>query len=208
MRLNKWLIRIFAIMCLVALTACSATPTPTFTFQRTRTIRVPTETPVESTNTPAPTSTPQPTSTPATTPTPAPTATVDPALAAQACDSAEFAGNITYFDGTKVGPAHPFQKTWQIRNTSSCTWSSDFTLVYVNGTRFGGDTAVSVPGPIGPGQFFTISANLIAPTDAGTYTSYWMMRDDTGHFFGFGPAGKDPIHVTIVILNLPVNATP
>jgi len=201
------------VLLLMALTACSATATPTFTFQRTRVTPAATEALPTSGTTEVPTSVttevpPEPTSTPQPTNTPAVTATVDPAVVDLSCNSASFSGNVTYFDGTKVGPGKPFQKSWLIRNTGTCTWNSNYTLVYVNGTRFGGQTAVSIPGPIAPDQYVTVSANLIAPTDAGTYTSYWMMRNDSGQFFGFGPLGKDPIHVTILILNLPVNNTP
>jgi hypothetical protein len=207
MRLYQWIFRISMVLMLVALTACSVTATPTITVQRTRATRAPTE--VTPTDTPVPTSTPVPTDTPTPTNTVAPSATIDPAVAALGCNAAAFAGNITYFDGTKVGPGGPFTKTWQIRNTGNCTWNSNYTLVFVNGTRFGGQTAVSIPGPIAPGSYVTVSANLVAPMAAGTYTSYWMMRNDSGQFFGFGPVGKDPIHVTILIMDLgAANNTP
>jgi hypothetical protein len=218
MRLTQWPVKILLIVALATLTGCTATPTPTFTFQRTRTTRVPTDTAVPST--PVPTSTPAPTDTPNPTPTNASgsltptnaagssTSTANPAVADTNCNAAEFAGNVNYFDGTKVGPDHPFTKSWLIRNTGTCTWNSDYTLVYVNGTRFGGDTAVSIPGPIAPGQYVTVSANLVAPNPPGTYTSYWMMKDDSNQFFGFGPVGKDPIHVTILIMQLGSNTNP
>jgi hypothetical protein len=202
-----WPFKILMIIALMALTACSATATPTATFQRvTRVPLTPTETAAAST--PTPTDTPAPTDTPTPAPTQPPTATVDPAVAALGCTAGEFAGNITYFDGTRVGPGHPFQKSWLIRNTGTCTWTTGYTLIYVNGTRFGGDTAVSMPSNIAPSQYVTVSANLIAPITAGTYTSYWMMKTDSGQFFGFGPAGKDPIHVTIQILDLGFNTNP
>ena len=207
MHLSQWPLKIFLIVALVALTGCAATPTPTVTFQRTRgAFQTPTDTSVP--NTPVPSATPQPTSTPAPTNTPNPTATPNPAQADLACNSAEFAQNVTIYDGTKVGPYKPFTKSWMIRNTGTCTWTSDYTLVYVNGTRFGGDTAVSVPGPIPPGSYVTLSANLTAPLGPGTFTSYWMMKDPSGQFFGFGPAGKDPLHVTILIMVLGVNSSP
>ena len=207
MRLHNWPFKVFMIISLIALSACSATATPTQTFvPRTRVPSTETSTVTADTPTVAPTAAPTDTSAPV--PTQPPTATVDPNASPLGCNSAAFAGNITIFDGTRIGPGHTFQKTWQVRNTGTCTWTTGYTLVFVNGTRFGGDTAVSMPANVEPGQYVKLSANLVAPTTAGTFTSYWLMKTDSGQFFGFGPTSNEPIHVTILILDLGVTNTP
>jgi len=207
MRLPNWPFKVFMIISLIGLSACSAAATPTQAFVRSTRNPI-TQTTTVAANTPTVTATDAPTDMPTLTPTQPPTATVDPNASPIGCNSAAFAGNITIFDGTRIGPGHTFQKTWQVRNTGACTWTTGYTLVYVNGARFGGDTAVSMPVNVEPGQFVKISANLVAPTTAGTYTSYWLMKTDSGQFFGFGPTSNEPVHVTILILDLGFNSTP
>lgn len=191
----------------IALTACSTeTATPTAGFQRTRAARTPTSEP--GTETPVPTAVPTLVSSPSPVPSALPTATLDKNQAVTDCNMAAFSSNITIFDGTKIGPGKPFAKTWQLRNTGTCTWSTGYSIVFVNGTRLGGDSAVSMPNAVAPGSYVNITANLYAPTDAGNFTSYWMIKSDSGELFGVGPGRNQPFWVNIVVMNLAVNNTP
>jgi len=121
---------------------------------------------------------------------------------------AAFSSNITIYDGTKIGPGKPFTKTWMLRNTGTCKWNTGYTAIFVSGSRMGGETAVSIPNDVLPGSYVNISAHLYAPTDAGNYTSYWMLKSDNGELFGVGPKRNQPFWVNIVIMNLAVNHTP
>ena len=200
MHASKWSFNVILILTVISLTACSTattSPTPGGFPRGTRTARASTST-VEAAS-PVPTEVPTTASTPTPAPTDLPTATLDTKLASADCNLAAFAGNITIFDGTKIGPNRPFQKTWQLRNTGACTWNTGYTAIFVSGTRMGGDTAVSIPNDVLPGSFVKISANLYAPPDPGTYTSYWMLKSDSGDLFGVGPNRNQPITVSIVV---------
>jgi len=61
---------------------------------------------------------------PAGTPLP-PTATPLP------CNQVSFVKDITVVDGAIMAPGEGFKKTWQLSNVGSCTWTTDYDLVFV-----------------------------------------------------------------------------
>ena len=65
--------------------------------------------------------------------TPNPTSTAAPTSSACA-DSAAFVADVTTPDNTVFAPNTPFTKTWKLKNTGSCTWSSDYLVYYISGT--------------------------------------------------------------------------
>ena len=126
------------------------------------------------TNTPEATATPQVTSTPEVTASP-----TSPA----ACDFAKYVSDVTIPDGTQMTPGQKFVKTWQIKNTGTCTWSKSYTLVYGYGEKMSGQ-AVALTGDVPPGGTTEVSVNLTAPSKAGTYTAAWRMANPKGYPFG------------------------
>lgn len=96
---------------------------------------------------------------------------------------AQFVGDVTIPDDTRVTSGTGFTKTWRIRNSGSSAWRAGFRLVHVGGTAMTEATSQSVPA-IQPGQEADISLTLTAPTTPGTYISDWRFQDDGGNFFG------------------------
>lgn len=174
---------------LVVITATSQAPTAT--------IEVPTATPVP----PTPTQTPvPPTSTPVT-----PTVTATPV---GPCNQAGFEGDVTIPDGTDLAPGTSFTKTWRLRNTGTCTWTTAYDLVFFNGDQMGGPTVVDMPGNVAPNQTIDLSVNLTAPGSPGEYKGNWKLKDASGVLFGLGkqdvPFYVD-IDVTTSATKLPIN---
>jgi len=108
------------------------------------------------------------------------------------CDKGAFVGDVTIPDGTVVAPGQTFTKTWRIRNIGSCTWTTSYALVFVFGNTFGAapvtafsPATVSVL-PVAPGQTADFSLNMVAPTVAGHYRSFWRFRNASGVQFGVG----------------------
>ena len=187
---------IWIIVCVAALilSACSApsqgTPTATqdaeavFTAAaQTANARItenaaqsPSPTPVPPTDTPAPTVTLAPTR-PLT-----PTATLAPTSSA-GTDSALYVADVTIPDGTTFQPGDSFQKTWQIKNAGTSTWTSGYRLAFAAGDQMGGPASVPVPNDVAPGQTVDISVDLTAPNDGGEYTGYWRMMNGSGKLF-------------------------
>ena len=145
------------------------------------------------TQTPVPTIIP-PTNTPVPTSTPAPTATQ-----VTYCEWVAFVKDVSIPDGTKLSPNETFTKTWRLKNRGTCTWTSDYMLVYTSGTQMGGTTALRLPGNVLPGQTVDISVTLTAPSTAGPYTGFWMLRNPSGTLFGSGDKANVAFYVDIIV---------
>jgi hypothetical protein len=113
------------------------------------------------------------------------------------CDSAAFVADVTYPDGSAVGRSSTFTKTWRIRNTGTCTWTSSYAIVYVNGEKFSGPNFVSIPGNVAPGESVAVSVDLISPKTPGRYRGNWMLRNSSGVIFGLGDTGTSTFYVDV-----------
>lgn len=156
------------------------------------------------TNTPLPTVTPLPSSTmtPLTLPTgvtaptqavivvaasPTPTGTYYTATPlssslASGCKNLRLISSYTQPEGP-FAPDQEFTQYWQVENNGSCEWLYVYQVVNVSGERMGGS-----PGRLGkkiePGKWTTLSVNLDAPIDNGTYNATWRLTDGGGTMFG------------------------
>ena len=144
-------------------------------------------TPVVPTNTPQPTVTPQPTATQGATRTP--TKIVPTSIP---CDGATFAGDITIPDNTVLAPGQSFTKTWSIKNSGTCDWTTAYKLVFLSGTAMGG-VATNLKTPIGSGRADNVSVAMVAPLTKGNYAGYWIMQNPAGQNFG------EQVYVSIVV---------
>jgi len=139
---------------------------------------------------------------PTSTPVPA-TATLVPATntpvptAVSYCDWVLFIKDVTIPDGTQLSSGEVFTKTWRLQNRGTCTWTSDYMLVYTSGDQMGSTTAVRLPGNVAPGQTVDVSVALTAPASAGYHTSYWMLRNPSGALFGAGNKANEAFYVEI-----------
>jgi single-stranded DNA-binding protein len=121
-------------------------------------------------------------------------------------DALTFVSDVTIADGSFLAPGASFTKTWRLRNTGSCTWGSDYALVFVRGDRLEGPLTQALAGNVAPGQTVDLSVALRAPTRNGTYLGYWGLRNGAGGFFGMGAAGDRPFWVQIAVGPTPTPA--
>ena len=89
-------------------------------------------------------------------------------------------------------------KKWKIKNTGTCTWTRDFDIVFVWGDKIGKNADVTYD--IKPGDTYTVNVEITAPATAGTYIGYWMMTDNQGARFGYGPGGDYSLAVKIQVV--------
>jgi hypothetical protein len=108
--------------------------------------------------------------------------------------------DVTIPDETKLQPGEEFTKTWRLVNGGTCTWTSEFDLVWFSGEKFNAPESVSLSGDIAPGQTVDLSVEMEAPQSPGTYISYWKLRSATGVLFGIGPSGGSAFWVQIVVV--------
>jgi len=112
---------------------------------------------------------------------------------------ATFIQDVTYPDGSELLPGQSFTKTWRIKNVGTCTWNSEYQLVFDSGATMSGPafqqlTAVHIP----PGSTLDVSLQLTAPVTPGTYRSGWKLRAPNGDIFGL--TNGNPIWVEVQVV--------
>jgi len=118
---------------------------------------------------------------------------------ASGCDRATFIDDVNVPDGTIFPPNTPFTKTWRIKNTGSCTWTSNYTLIYVIGDKMGGPDSIQLSSTVGPNTSIDISFDLVSPATPGSYRGYWQLKNAAGQVLGIGATGTKPWWVDIVV---------
>jgi len=120
----------------------------------------------------------------------------DGVTAAGRCNSAAFIADVTVPDGSVFSSGVSFVKTWRLKNTGTCTWTSAYSLAFVSGDPLGATSSVPMP-TVAPGQQVDLSLDMNAPTTPGHYRGYWMMKDGQGVMFGLGINADSPFWVDI-----------
>ncbi|HNR02233.1 MAG TPA: NBR1-Ig-like domain-containing protein [Anaerolineaceae bacterium] len=185
------------VMAALTIASCGADPTPDLSLISTE-IASTIYTEMTSTAMAMPTATATPENTP--TPQPSPTATATQSLAAPTTaavtapllptttgDNSKYIADMNIPDGTVVNTGDVFDKTWKFENTGTTTWTTAYTLRYVEGNLFGDDnnaTYVFVPVAVAPGKSVEISVPFRAPEVAGSFNSLWKLYNADGIPFG------------------------
>jgi hypothetical protein len=122
---------------------------------------------------------------------------------------ATFVKDVTVADGTVMDPGQKFTKTWELKNSGTCTWTTDYKVVFYIGSAMGGNTSQALSSAVSPGGSIDISIHMTAPTTAGNYKGDWMFSDPSGTTFGTELSGRVPFWVQIVVgSTAPPTATP
>jgi hypothetical protein len=130
-----------------------------------------------------------------------PSATLTPTVTptkttAAKCDQAAFVSE-TIPDGTNYNPGQAFTKTWTLKNTGTCTWNSNYDVVFVSGDAMSAPASKQLTGgTVAPGQSIQITLDLKAPNTAGTHRGDFKLRNGNGVLFGVG-AKDGPFWVKI-----------
>lgn len=132
-----------------------------------------------------------------------PTATIIPSATPTEipCDRATFISDVTVPDGSDYAPGDSFVKTWRLKNTGSCTWTSSYDLVFHSGDAMNAPAAVQLTGgTVAPGGTVDVSVQLTAPNSEGTYKGFFRIRNGSGVIFGIGENADVSFWVEIEVL--------
>ena len=134
--------------------------------------------------------------------------TLTPALptAPSGCDQASpgVPIDVTIPDDTVMRPGEAFIKTWRLQNIGTCTWTSNYALVWFSGEQLDATQAVPLSGTTESGQSLDISVEMKAPNTPGTYQSWWKLRNPSGALFGIGPNSDAGFWVRIIVEGEPI----
>jgi hypothetical protein len=104
----------------------------------------------------------------------------------------KFVADVTFADNNMksppfIKPGESFVKTWRVQNTGTCTWTSNYKLLYAYGNIAGaqmGGQPLSIPGNVAPGQTVDLSVTLIAPLTPLIYQGFWQIENASVKRFG------------------------
>jgi len=119
-------------------------------------------------------------------PTPIPTATVTPKTSSNtvAIDTSIRFVSETVPDGTQLQPGEAFTKTWTIRNGGTGVWTGNYDLFLISSNpaneHMGSPESIPLLQEVKPGEEFSISVNLTAPSQDGLYTVVYQLRNERG----------------------------
>lgn len=101
------------------------------------------------------------------------------------CNLAAFVDE-TIPDGSQFTPGAAYTKTWTLRNEGSCTWTKDYSVVFVGGSSMAAPASMPLSDKsVAPGESVTIRMPLTAPNSAGAYKAEFKLRSAEGVIFAF-----------------------
>ncbi len=157
-----------------------------------------------------PSATPEPaTATPTTAPSETPTEAIPPTATTgpeALGNHALFLADVTIPDGTQVTAGETFTKTWRLQNIGFNTWTTEYSVVFINGERMEGQP-INLPVGVPPGGIIEITIVMVAPDEVGVQEGFWMLADADDVLFGLGANATGAFSVSIVVLPAPT-ATP
>lgn len=125
------------------------------------------------------------------------------AAGASGCNYATFLEDVTVRDGTHFAPGATFTKTWKLKNSGTCTWTTaEYKLVLVPGSNaFGATTSIPMPKIVLPGDTVDLTIpGMTAPSTPGKHRSSWVLDNGAGHQFGVGRGVGVPIFALINVV--------
>jgi len=116
---------------------------------------------------------------------------------AQACQpGVAFLADVTVPDDTVYQPGTPFEKIWKLRNSGTCDWNDNYSVVFVGGDLLEAASPQLLGRTVAAGDATDIGIVMRSPMQPGTYTSRWQMQDNEGKRFG------DPFYVRIRVVQI------
>jgi hypothetical protein len=106
-----------------------------------------------------------------------------PTATPQPCDKAQFLSE-TIPDDTQFNAGDAFTKGWTFKNMGTCTWNTNYKLVFASGEAMGGPASVKFSKSAAPNDQITIQVSLKAPIATGTYSATWKLQAEDGTQFG------------------------
>jgi hypothetical protein len=107
------------------------------------------------------------------------------------CNNLRLISSYTVPDSPLV-PNQDFTQFWQVENTGTCDWMFVYAVQYASGQKFGEATSVRFGNKIEPKKWTTISVNMHAPDQSGTYKASWRLTDGNTAF-----GAVLPVNVTV-----------
>jgi len=111
---------------------------------------------------------------------------------------AELVQHISVPPNTYLEAGTGFGKVWRIKNVGTCTWTKDYSLVFIGGDKMNSPDSMPLPNAVEPNVSIDLKLILYAPYgDPKLYSGKWMLQDASGNQFGVGDQSTQPITTTL-----------
>jgi hypothetical protein len=116
---------------------------------------------------------------------PAPTEIATPTVTptSASCNNSAFVSDASVTDGTQMTSGQEFIKTWKVKNTGACTWTTGYRIIFSYGEAMGG-MLTELTTDVVPDTETEISVKMRAPVKSGTYSGYWRLATNNAVPFG------------------------
>jgi uncharacterized protein YkwD len=94
-------------------------------------------------------------------------------------DSAAFVADVTVPDNANFKPGEKFNKIWRVRNTGTCTWMDQYTVVFYDGDQMGAPDSLPLD-VTKPGATLDIAVEMTAPTRDAAYRADFELHNPAG----------------------------
>jgi hypothetical protein len=145
------------------------------------------------------TETPTPSGEVTATETPGTQLTVTPSPTGGCTNKAAFDKDVTVPDDTRMDPGESFEKIWRLENVGTCTWTTQYAIVFESGNIMSGPASKPLDSSVPPGGTVDLNVEFTAPLSNGTHRGNWMIRNAGGVLFGLGDEADKPFWVQIVV---------
>lgn len=119
-------------------------------------------------------------------------------------DEAFFVADLSQIRSMTPGTA--LTQRWKIQNVGTCTWTTDYKLVWASGYLIS-SRSIELPAVVAPGETVELSLSIYAPENGGNITSGWLLQNPAGRQFGLGVLGQRALSVNFYV-PVPATATP
>jgi hypothetical protein len=114
-------------------------------------------------------------------------------------DKVRFVKDVTIPDNTRMDPEEEFEKIWRLENVGTCTWETDYSVVFDSGNIMSAPPSTTLGSTVPPGGTIDFGIDYTAPATNGTHRGNWLLRNTNGLLFGLGTNGDGPFWVQIVV---------
>ena len=94
-------------------------------------------------------------------------------------DSAAFVEDVTIPDYSHMDTHETFTKTWRVKNTGTCPWTSNYSAIYSSGDVLGPTKPIALS-DTAPGATLDISVDMAAPNSDGTFKVFYQLENSSG----------------------------
>jgi len=94
------------------------------------------------------------------------------------CNAATVVDVENWPDFIVMGHNISFNRNLRFTNVGTCTWNTNYRLVFMSGNRLSGPKSKNLSASVAPGGSIDVQLHLISPLVKGRYTGCWHLYAD------------------------------